>query len=374
MKKILYAATGHGFGHATRSLAIIRLLRERYPNVEVTLSCAVDSAALQRFIPDSHPHLQLRARDYEPGLVQKTCFEVDPEATAARYQQLSGELEQRVEDEFRYLRQQGYDAVISDIAAIPLAAAARLQLPSLVIGNFTWDWILQPVVERYQGQYPGLLDYYSQLRADYRQADLYLRLPFGAPEHPFRQVEEVPMIGRRSVLDVAQIYRRLGIEQIAEKPLVLVAVGGWSSDGLGAVHIQGCEDYRFLVVGDLPISAECAEICRLPFSLGAGISFPDLVRIADVGVVKPGYGTCSEFVLNGAAMVGIERKHMRETAVMDPLISDHIPFSPLGLEDFFAGRWQAALEQTLVRPVDPAPDDASAIDHMANTIATTLRL
>lgn len=368
MKRILYTISGHGFGHATRALAIASRLLQRYPDTELTISSAVDPSAIRRFVPDRH--FTLRQQDYEPGLIQKTCFEVDPQATVSRYFSLMGELDARIEAETAFLEQGGFDGLISDVAAIPLASAAALGIPSLVIGNFTWDWILEPLIENCS----ELAGYYKDLRKHYANAALYLRLPFHADEHPFSNVEEAPLIGRQSRLARSEILSRMGLVDDKKRPIVLVAVGGWGSEGLQDIVIEGCRNYRLLVVGDLPVSSRGAELIRLPFSLGRGITFPDLVRVADAGVVKPGYGTCSEFILNSAGMVGIERRNMREVEVLDEKVGAAIPFAKLSLDNFFAGAWDDALECVLARTA-PEPDDNSAkIATMIERIGETLGL
>lgn len=366
-KKILYAITGHGFGHATRAVEIARLLKQEFPAIEITLSTGVDAGAIDNFCPQ-FSHYNYRQQHYEPGLIQKNCFEIDIEATRQQYRLLKQQLPVRIEAETHYLAESGFDGVISDVAAIPLAAAERLQLPSLVIGNFTWDWILQPLIANCD----ELSQYHRILKQQYRSASLYLQLPFHADSHPFLKQQDAPLLGRRASLSRQAIFERLKLVDDPEKPLVLVSVGGWDAQGLGAIDIQQCDNFRFLVMGDLPISAAQAEIIRLPFALDHGVGFPDLVSIADAGVVKPGYGTCSEFVLNNTAMVGIERINSREAAILERGVSRHIPFAKLSLDDFFAGNWQAALNTVCKQTVHEFAGQEKQLQRMIQTIAEVL--
>lgn len=367
--KILYAINSHGFGHATRAVEIARLLKQAFPAIEITLSTGVNAASIHSFCPRFSDY-SYRQQYYEPGLVQKNCFEIDTEATRQRYHQLHQQLPARVELETNYLAEAGFDAVISDVAAIPLAAAERLQLPSLVIGNFTWDWILQPLIAGCD----DLSQYQRRLQQQYSCASLYLQLPFHADSHPFRKRQDAPLVGRRATLSRQETFARLGIVDDPARPLVLVSVGGWDAQGLGSIDIQQCEKFRFLIVGDLPISAAQAEIIVLPFSVADGVSFPDLVRIADAGVVKPGYGSCSEFVLNSTAMVGIERIDNREAAVLEYGVNRHIPFAKLSLEDFFAGNWQAALSAVCKQTVPEFATQEKQLQQMLQTVAEVLRV
>ena len=234
--KLLYAITAHGFGHATRACTVASLLQRFYPQLEITLSTAVAADAMRRFSASSSMRqFNLRHQGYEPGLIQRTCFELDADATRHQYQLLSRQLDQRVASEARFLQDHHFDAVLSDVAAIPLAAASGLGLPTAVIGNFSWDWILEPV---FAGQ-PELMAYLERMQRQYHSAAMYFRLPFHAIQHPFQQVQEAPLIGRRSSLSRDTILSRLGITQHQERPLILVAVGGWEASALGSIRVDG---------------------------------------------------------------------------------------------------------------------------------------
>jgi hypothetical protein len=363
--KLLYAITAHGFGHATRACTVAGLLQRFYPELEITFSTAVAADAMQRFsVSSAVRQFNLRQQDYEPGLIQHTCFELDAAATRYQYQLLSRQLDQRVARETRFLQQHGFDAVLSDVAAIPVAAASELGLPAAVIGNFSWDWILQPV---FAGQ-PELMAYLERMQHQYHSAAMYFRLPFHATQHPFRQVQEAPLIGRRSCLSRHTILSRLGITHDQERPLILVAVGGWQATDLGSIQVDGCADYRFLVVGDLPINTPEAELVRLPFELGSGVGFPDLVKIADAGIVKPGYGTCSEFVINASRMIGITRTDNREAPVLREATERYIPYRPMSLEDFLGGQWRQALDHIMASSPQAFPCQEQELETFAASI------
>ncbi len=367
--KVLYAITAHGFGHATRACAIAGLLQRHSPHIDITFSTAVPADAMQRFATScAIQKLDLRQQDYEPGLIQRSCFELDAAQTRSRYRQLSGQLEQRVASEASFLEARGFDAVLSDVAAIPVAAAAELGLPAAVIGNFSWDWILEPLF----AERPELMGYLGVMREQYRSAAMYFRLPFHALQHPFERIQEAPLIGRRSRLSRKDTLSRLGIGD-DQRPLVLVAVGGWQAADIGGICVAGCGDYRFLVVGDLPIDTPEAELIPVPFDLGPGISFEDLVAAADVGIVKPGYGTCAEFVVNACRMVGITRNDNREAPVLAEATGRYIPYHPLSLEDFLGGNWQPSLERILSSQAPAFPRQEGELERFAHSIIESIR-
>ncbi len=366
-ERILFAITGHGFGHATRSLAIGAQLRARCPHLCITYSTAVPRPFLAKTagapLADFHPRASpqepftLRSRAYEPGTIERTCFEVERTATCAKYREFLARREALLDEEVDFLRAGGFRAVVSDIAALPIGAATRAGLPSIAVSNFTWDWIIEPVI---QGE-PDADRILEALRADYEGAETFLRLPFHQTPHPFRSVEELPLVARARSLSREQARTFVGLAEKGNRPLVLVTIGGFQAMNWPAIRVNGCEEFDFLLVGDLPIDLPRSNVVRLPERLPDGICFPDLVGAADVLLAKPGYGTCSECAALGKPMVAIERRGFRESAVLAEGMKRLVPWGTLSLADFFAGAWPSALCEALAAPAAaPAPADGAA--------------
>jgi hypothetical protein len=376
--RILYAITGHGFGHATRSLAIGSRILSRSRDLTITYSTRVARSFLERSgagqlsAPQvvagpspgpgagSAPAVRAsdyREKDYEPGTVERTCFEVDREATRTAYRRFQAERERRIAEEAAFLEEGGYAGVVSDVAAVPIAAAARAGIPSVAVSNFTWDWILDPLLEGAPDleRLPGLL------AGDYRSAATYLRLPFHPAVHPFRSVEELPLVGRRGSLPREEVRSRLGLGPPARRPVVLVTIGGFQAGNWPAVRVTGCSGLEFLLVGDLPIEAAGAEVKRIPADESA-VPFPDLVAAADLVLAKPGYGICSECAVNGRPMVAVERRGFREYGSLKEGLARLVPFREISQEEFFAGEWGPAIASALAAgAASPAAVDGAAV-------------
>ena len=281
LPRILLAITSHGLGHLTRSLAIAGALRELHQRIELIVGTTLPRSRVARDLP---PPFEYRAVDYEPGVLQVNCFQLDREATRLAYRRFLAERAERLEAEQRFLRESRCDAVITDIPALPVRAAAALGIPAIGISNFTWDWILEPLLEN-----STLQDVPRILADDYAQGTLHLRLPFGPASSPFPCSEEAPLVNRPARRAPRDVRKRLGLPAQDERPLVLVCPGGWDPMGWSEIHVRGCEGLRFLTVGDLPVSAD-VPVLGLAHDLPLGIAFPDLVAAADVVLTKPGYG------------------------------------------------------------------------------------
>ena len=97
------------------------------------------------------------------GLVQRSPLEEDPRATVALLEEFVPFEESLVESLAAEVTELGCAAVVVDIAPLGIAVAERAGLPSILVENFTWDWIyegyfdreprLRPFAEYFSGQF-----------------------------------------------------------------------------------------------------------------------------------------------------------------------------------------------------------------------------
>ena len=362
--RILLALTSHGLGHLTRSLAIAREIRRAAPALEWVVASELPAAVIARDLPGRFEHLRVGC---EPGTLQQSCFELDVPGTRRAYRAFEKQRASRLESERRFLAQSRCDALIVDVPALPVRAASDLGLPVLGVSNFTWDWILEPLLA---AEDAGML---RQLAQDYAAGTRQLVLPFGPETSPFPANEPAPLVSRRARLAPDETRTRLGLPPREEAALVLVCPGGWSPVGWEPIRLQGCQGMRLLTVGDLPIRAD-VPVHALPNELAEGLCFPDLVCAADAVVAKPGYGIASECALHRTPLVAIERPGFRETPVLVDAFRRLGPCPALSLRDFFAGRWEAALAVALDSRAAWAAVPENGARQVAERILTLLEL
>jgi hypothetical protein len=365
--RLLVAVTGHGYGHATRVAEVVRGILELAPGLRVTLATTVPARVFE--LGELSGRVDFLRVAYEPGVVQRTCLDVDWDATRAAYGELLGSRERGLEAERQRLRAGGYRGVLADIPALPIAAAASLGVPAAALWSFTWDWILEPeLAPGLPGVDRELAALPAMLRADYARAGLHLKLPFSPPTTSLPRVEEAPLIGRRSTRNRAETRALIGLERQDSRPVALVAMGGWECGDWEPIAVEGSAAIRLVVVGDIPLRA-AGPILRLPATLGEGLRFCDLVAAADLVIAKPGYGICSECVVNRTPLLGVERRGFREVAELLRDMPAHGPFAELSREDFFAGRWEPAVSRLLAAPAVWQPVDPDAARHIARRLA-----
>jgi hypothetical protein len=192
MRPIVLYVSGHGLGHATRDSVLIAALAARRRDWRIIVRTMAPGWAL-RFVPGAAAEVQPLETD--TGVAQIDSLRVDEEETARRAAAFYADFDRRAADEAEVLRRVGALVVLGDIPPLAFAAAARADVPSVAIGNFTWDWIYSryPAVDRIA---PGVVDV---MRHAYAQASHALRLPLHGGFDAMRGVvEDIPFIARRS--------------------------------------------------------------------------------------------------------------------------------------------------------------------------------
>lgn len=327
--------SGHGFGHLTRTCEVLRVLRERAPGLPVTVVGTVPEAMVRRTVPGP---VALRPVACDVGLAQRDALAIDEEGTVARCRAFDAGWEERVAAEAAFLRTAGARAVLSDIPALPFAAADRVGVPALGLGNFSWDWIYRHLAARQ----PALAPSADRAAAAYRTARLLLELPFAGDLSVFPAREAVGFVARRPAVGREEARRRLGLDA---RRAVLLSFGGVGLPSLRREALPAEPDLAFLLPDELDP--------RLP---ALGLGYPDVVGAVDVVVTKPGYGIVTDAIAAGTRLVYTDRGDFPEYPVMVAemprwLACVHVPSA-----DLRAGRYLEAVRRVLTLPVPPPPD------------------
>lgn len=360
--RLAYAVNAHGMGHWTRSAAVMNALSAVRPDVEWTVSTSLPQRLVARDLRASYTY---RHATYEPGTIQHNCFETDADETRRAYVEFLEQREYRLHHETAFLEEAAVDGVLVDAASVPVRAANRLGIPAFAVSNFTWDWIVEPMVAD-----TPWARIHTALADDYGHGTRHLRLPLGPETSPFPQSEGAPMVARQARWSPAKTRRELGVSS-GDPKLVLVCPGGWSAADWGEIAVSGCTGLQFVTVGSLPVRFE-APCIALSHDLPAGLSMPDLVAASDLVIAKPGYGIASECALHRTPWIAVERRGMRETEVLMDAMRRIGPTGEMTLEDFFAGRWGHPIEAILESRAAWAPIPPDGADQIATRLATLL--
>lgn len=324
---VVFYISGHGFGHASRSIEIINVLIERRPELRVIIRSSVAPWLVQR---TARPGVTLSPAEVDTGVVQLDSLNLDADASIARAEAFMATFPQRVATEVSFLREQGAVMTVSDLPALGIASGRAAGIPAIASGNFTWDWIY--------AHYEGGENIAAQIGAVYRDTTFALRMPMWGGFETMPEVLDIPFVARRSGRDPAEVRDALGLPP--DRRIVLTSFGGYGLTGLNEDALRAMEDFHVLLPGMLDEHAMSDR----------GYRYEDLVRAVDVIVTKPGYGIISECIANGTAMLYTSRGDFREYQVLVDAMPRYLRCAFIGQEDLFAGNWRAHLNQLLAQP------------------------
>jgi len=353
---VVFYITGHGFGHASRSLEVINELLAARPDTHIVVRTSVEAWFLRA---STRYPVDLRPIDTDTGVVQHDSLSLDEPKTVrlatAFYRDFAVDAHDnsRVSVEAALLDDLDAAVVVGDIPPLAFAAAHRAGIPSIALGNFTWDWIY--------GGYPAFVrdapDVIDTIRAAYALATLGLRLPFHGGFASVAPVRDIPLIARRSTRSQDEARRMLGIS--SNLPVVLASFGG---HGLRLSYVDVAERNNVtLLVTDHEAAGTRAHERLHVFATrdlqARGIRYADLVAAADVVISKPGYGIVSECIANGTALLFTRRGHFIEQEVFVREMPHVLRTREITREKLMTGRWSDDIEVLLRQP--PAPERAS---------------
>ena len=357
---IAYFVSPHGFGHAARESAVINAIYEKWPYVHVDLFTTIPEWFFKDSLCADFCYREFAA---DIGTVQQSPLEVDLEATLALLDETFPLADRDLTAIAAKLEHLGSRLVISDISPWGIAAAQKAGIPSILIENFTWDWIY----DAYVAQAPQLQAHIRYLEDIFNTVDLRIQA-IPCCSHFSGACLETPPISRKPISCREDIRARLGLGETDK--MVLITMGGIPETHRFISELSRFgKDMHFVVPGgypELPPEGEKnGNVTRLPHR--SAYYHPDLVNAADAVVGKVGYSTLAEVCQAGVPFGYVLRPNFRESAVLESFIRKEMSGLPISQSVFESGSWLSALPELLSLPEIP-PVSANGADVAAEYI------
>lgn len=338
---IAWYITPHGNGHAVRSCDILSALCRLRPEAPVEIVSRAPEPFLRNRLPAGR--FTFRHAGFDVGMIQRDSVQADLPATLDALRDLERRRSGLIEAETAHLRAEGIRLAVCDIPAFPIEAAARLGIPRLATGNFSWNWIY----EHFAAADPAWRTAAEMYRRGYGLCDLLLRQPFHEPMEAFPRIEDVPVLASPGAPRRAEIAARYHCP--ADRRWVLLSFSSlhWPPETLA--RLEAMEPLLFLTVKPLewPARRNFVAVDRHVFP------FCDVLASADAVLTKPGFGIVSECVVNAKPMVYAERPEWPESAVLESAIARHLRAARVTGDELYAGRIEEAVEAALRAPSPP---------------------
>ncbi|SFF16592.1 UDP-N-acetylglucosamine:LPS N-acetylglucosamine transferase [Paenibacillus algorifonticola] len=305
-----YYISDYGYGHATRSIALIRTLLLYSPRRYRLMICSGKTlpfiqASLAEYSAEYSPErIEFRGCSSDLGYVLgggSGSVELDQERFRLGYEQYMAAFSAEVRREADFIMSEQLDMVISDISPIPIAAAAIAGVKSVGISNFTWHTAYGAFLQQEQ---------LAPLHQAYEQLDYFIPLAgsdLGERKWTTGSGPETGFYCRTpQAAEVQRIVRELNPD--GSKTIVYFALGmGIETEALDSLSLWKDHSCVFIVSENMQIYGP--NIVRIPQGYTESQNY---AAAADLIISKPGWGVVGEAVTLGKPLIVLVRTSMTE--------------------------------------------------------------
>lgn len=355
--RFAYFVTPHGYGHAARAAAVMGAMQTDYPGTFFEIFTRVPRWFFDISLRGGFNYHEVQS---DIGLVQATSMDENLPETIRQLDRSLLFADRQVQHYAEMVQQLGCTAVICDIAPLGISVAQAAGLPSVLVENFTWDWIY----EGYLAEEPRFQPHIERMREVFAQATYHIQTEPTCNVQPDADLH-AGVVARKPRNPAEVIRRQLGIH--TPEPLVLLTMGGILTGLPFLERLQNMPDVLFLVPGGSTRLEKRGSLVSIPHH--SEFYHPDLVAACDAVIGKLGYSTLAEVYSTGVPFGFIARQKFRETEVMGAYAQRELNAISLSEERFFLGDWLEAVPQLLqqARRVPQNPHGAQQIASFLNS-------
>jgi hypothetical protein len=352
-----YFISSHGFGHAARAAAVMAAVHARQPAAHFDVFTKVPEWFFAESVRRGYRYHPLQT---DVGLAQTTPLHADLGETVRRLDAFLPFNPGQVAALAGQITRAGCRLVLCDIAPLGIVVAQAAGLPSVLIENFTWDWIYAG----YFDEAPRLRAYAHYLRGVFASAAYHIQTePFCAADGAAMVASPVSRAARASA---AHVRAELGVPPGAWA--VLITMGGIQPKH-EFLDVLAQQDIWFVVPGGSETVERRGHLLLLPHH--SPIYHPDLVRACDAVVGKVGYSTLAEAFQAGTPFGYIRRPGFRESDVLASYVQAHMAGLEVPQSLFMSGDWLTLLPELLGHP-RRSPARSNGADEIAALVVQPL--
>jgi hypothetical protein len=370
---IVFYVSGHGFGHASRTIEVINAILVKRPETRIGVRTAAPRWLFDLTVKGK---VTFSTLETDTGVVQVDSLTLDEADSIRRASAFHSDLVTRAASETRVLRELGAGLIVGDIPPLAFAVGGASGIPSIGLGNFTWDWIYADYPRVRLA--PSLL---PAIRTAYSRASMALRLPMSGGFENFSNVKDIPFIARHATRTREEVCKLLKLP--ADKPIVLASFGGYGIPGLETDALAKFKKYTVITTANLPLGRTRKEMptaerkgsfisVNEEAMYDAGVRYEDLVGAAEVVVTKPGYGIIAEAIANDAAVLYTARGHFPEYDVLVAEMPKYVRNAFISHDDLFAGKWESHIDKLLAQPKIKKKPETNGADVAADILLKAL--
>jgi len=335
---LLLALSGHGYGHLAQCAPVVNALRQRLPELVLTVCGSLPGEVVAARIDGEFDY---RQAELDPVLRMLNAWEVDVPASRQVYREFHRDREQGYQNDIDLLGQVSPDLVLADIPWRILSAAAYCKIPAVGLCSLNWAAIYAAYCEDGSED----LRILEQMMTGYRAAGLFLAPTPAIPMQELDNVVTTGPIARQGCRQQAALLERCAVERGTRT--VLVALGGIASP-LPIDNWPIIEDVIWIFTDTVQRHRnDMFDLMTLE------MPFIDVLASVDVVLTKPGYGTYAEAVCHGVPVLTIERRDWPETTYLNNWVQQHGHLEVMTREQFSRGDFAPQVNILLAKETGP---------------------
>lgn len=288
--------SSHGFGHKTRCLSIIEnILKVSKYNLYIV--CDKRQNNFSRIYLEKYKE-RIIYKDLvtDVGLVnKKNSLEVDKFLLRQQLDKFTLFWSDIVNEEYDFLKNLNIKCIVSDISPIGTLVGNKLQLPIVLITNFTW-------VEQYE--YIGIDEsIINKYRQAYSYVNKFIKYDLCSPINSVncKDINKVGFTCRDINLDK--------VEKIKQQYGKSITITCGKSANLNNINIKNFKGTIFTTSGiEITCEDEC-NVVNLPIDT---LDTQNYIAASDMVISKAGWGTIAEGIIGHTNLVLIERPSAKE--------------------------------------------------------------
>ena len=332
--RIAYFITSHGFGHAARSIAIMKSLNNLNPEIAFDIFTTVPEWFFSNSCINNFNYHKVET---EVGMVQRTALREDLGQTIKKLEQYFPLNHNLIFGVTRKIRELKSKLIICDIAPLGIAVSKSTGIQSVLVENFTWDWIY----ENYKYKSSKLDKHINYLK------NLYLSVDYRVRTNPVCSEAKSDIIthpvSRKPRTDLYSTRKKLNADQ--DKPLVMITMGGIPSEYVHHERLLGLKHINFILTGISDRFMNKKNLILIPHN--SPFFHPDLVNASDAVVGKLGYSTLSEIYNSGKAFCYVTRQDFPESPYLENYVQQEMAGLRISASQFESDSWINRIDDLL---------------------------
>ncbi len=334
---IAYFISPHGYGHAARAAGVMEAMNALDPAMRFEIFTNVPSWFFEDSLSGDFGYHALLT---DIGLVQRTPLHADIPETIGRLNHFLPFDTSKIRELASLLKKLGTGLIICDIAPMGIAVAQEAGIPSLLIENFTWDWIY----EGFLREYGRIGDHIRYLKGVLHTAQFHIQTEPVC--HPQRVDLTTFPVSRKSKTPAREIRERLGIPP--DNKAIFITMGGIEEQYNFLARLATQREAHFVIPGASKKMERHGNLVLLPHH--SDYFHPDLINASDAVIGKVGYSTLAEVYHAGPPFGYVARKSFRESQTLVSFIEDQMNGLAISEDRFYGCGWLSSLPDLLALP------------------------